>query len=201
MILPDSLFFSSSSRSAIKKAFSQLLEEKNLQDITIKQLTDLADIHRATFYSHYEDIFDLYHEFENDIFENLTSIFENQSLTSYQSFYNALFDYIQDNPMIAKAFFLNTTGSLHSPLLQNLMDYFVAACKNAWLEEGGITKISAEMEYFAHYRVYGIIAVIRHWIDSACSMPLDELKKLIASLDADVDSFMMDYDKAPLSKP
>lgn len=177
-------------RTAIKKAFSYLLEEKALHDITIKELTDLADIHRATFYSHYEDIYDLYRDFEHDIFEKLTFIFEDPSLTSYQSFYNALLDYMQDNPTLTKVLFLNPNETLDSPLLQNLMDYLVTACMNVWVEECDITEVPEKLEYFAYYRVHGIIAMMKHWVNSGYSMPLEELKKLVAGLDADVDSYM-----------
>ena len=37
--------------SAIKEAFISLLKEKRFETITVKELTDRADIHRATFYS------------------------------------------------------------------------------------------------------------------------------------------------------
>lgn len=103
---------------ALKKAFAALLNQKPLKNITVKELTDLADIHRATFYTHYEDVLDLYRDFESDIFENLTHIFEDPSLSSYQSFYNALLDYVQDNPIIAKVLFLNSDETFASPLLQ-----------------------------------------------------------------------------------
>lgn len=176
---------------ALKKAFAALLNQKPLKNITVKELTDLADIHRATFYTHYEDVLDLYRDFENDIFENLTHIFEDPSLSSYQSFYNALLDYVQDNPIIAKILFSNSDETFSSPLLQKLLDYLITACKKVWSEENNLTEITTELEYFAHYRIHGIIAIIRHWICCDYSMPLDELKILIAKLDATVDSLML----------
>lgn len=43
----------------IRKAFTELLAEKPLQSISIKELCDHAGIHRSTFYTHYKDIYDL----------------------------------------------------------------------------------------------------------------------------------------------
>lgn len=46
-------------RAAIKEAFLALRSEKPLEKITIKELCRLAQINKSTFYSHYDDIFDL----------------------------------------------------------------------------------------------------------------------------------------------
>ena len=43
---------------AIKSAFAKLLLEKDITDITIKELCDNADINKSTFYLHYKDIYD-----------------------------------------------------------------------------------------------------------------------------------------------
>lgn len=43
----------------IRKAFTELLREKPVQNITVKELCQTAGINRGTFYSHYTDIYDL----------------------------------------------------------------------------------------------------------------------------------------------
>ncbi len=42
-------------KSAIKHAFIQLLKEQNIENITVQDIADKADINRGTFYLHYED--------------------------------------------------------------------------------------------------------------------------------------------------
>lgn len=42
-------------RSALNKAFTELLEEKNFEEITVVELCDRAMIRRTTFYKHYTD--------------------------------------------------------------------------------------------------------------------------------------------------
>ena len=46
-------------RSAIRGAFLELLAQKPLEKISVKELTALAQVSKATFYLHYKDIFDL----------------------------------------------------------------------------------------------------------------------------------------------
>lgn len=180
-------------QTAIKKALAILLKEKPVHEITITELTSLADIHRATFYSHYEDILDLYRDFENDLFKDLTSIFENQALTSYQAFYSALLDYINENPLLLKAAFSNYEAAVQTSLFQDVVEYLISACKQAWILENNLTEITPQMNFFAHYRVHGIIALIGHWINSNYSLPLDEVKKMISELDKNVDAFILNY--------
>jgi len=53
--------------AAIKKAFIEMIMEMNPADITIKELTDRAQIHRKTFYLHYTCIEALFEDMIQDI--------------------------------------------------------------------------------------------------------------------------------------
>ncbi|MDN6843038.1 MAG: TetR/AcrR family transcriptional regulator, partial [Staphylococcus equorum] len=53
-------------KTAIKNAFIQLLEEKDLEKITIQNITQLADVNRGTFYLHYEDKYILLSDMEDE---------------------------------------------------------------------------------------------------------------------------------------
>ena len=58
-------------RSAIREALSEMLAVKPLGKITVQELIDRANICRTTFYAHYEDIYDLLSEVENDILSEI----------------------------------------------------------------------------------------------------------------------------------
>lgn len=49
-------------KRAIYNALMELLKKKNLENITVLELTEAAEINKSTFYLHYSDIFDLYQE-------------------------------------------------------------------------------------------------------------------------------------------
>lgn len=59
------------SRNMIKKAFIELLEEKNISDISVVDIVNRADISRNTFYAHYDDVFSVLEELENDFIGKL----------------------------------------------------------------------------------------------------------------------------------
>ena len=46
-------------KRAIKNAFLMLRAQKPIEKITIRELAALAEISKATFYLHYQDIYDL----------------------------------------------------------------------------------------------------------------------------------------------
>ena len=58
----------------IKEAMIELLEEKPLHKIKVKELCEKAGINRATFYNNFEDIYNLYEKLENDFFENYEKV-------------------------------------------------------------------------------------------------------------------------------
>lgn len=51
----------------IKNAFIELRSKKPLEKITVKELCVLACINKSTFYSHYEDIYDLSDHMEAEV--------------------------------------------------------------------------------------------------------------------------------------
>ena len=58
-------------RKSIVNAFLELRVKKPIEKISIKELAELACINKATFYSHYHDIYDLSEQLENEV---ITSI-------------------------------------------------------------------------------------------------------------------------------
>ena len=58
-------------RSAIRVALTEMLAVKPIGKITVQELIDRANICRTTFYAHYEDIYDLLSEVENDILSEI----------------------------------------------------------------------------------------------------------------------------------
>ena len=58
-------------KTNIINAFLELCAKKPPERITVKELADLAEINKATFYLHYKDIYDLLETLENDLFERV----------------------------------------------------------------------------------------------------------------------------------
>lgn len=59
----------------IQQTFIQLLKEKPLHTISVRELCTRAGINRSTFYHHYLDIYDLKQKIEDELYESFTQAF------------------------------------------------------------------------------------------------------------------------------
>lgn len=64
------------SRTAIRSAFTALLNEKPLDKITVTDVVQRADINRSTFYAHYPDIRGLLEEIWGEILSQIPTLME-----------------------------------------------------------------------------------------------------------------------------
>ncbi len=58
-------------KNVIQEVFLNLLEKKNIEKITVKEICEKAEINRATFYKYYDNAFDLLAKLENEVLEKL----------------------------------------------------------------------------------------------------------------------------------
>lgn len=61
-------------KKLIRKGLAELAKEKSINKITVKELTDLIEINRGTFYLHYKDIYDLVESIENSLYDEFNEI-------------------------------------------------------------------------------------------------------------------------------
>jgi AcrR family transcriptional regulator len=61
-------------KSAIKKALLELIQEKNYPDITVSEITERGNIGRSTLYKHYQSKANVLVDIHKDMFENLLSM-------------------------------------------------------------------------------------------------------------------------------
>ena len=72
-------------------------EKKELGKITVSELVKRADINRGTFYAHYDDIYSVAEDYENELIDQF---FDNAKLlnsTNYEQFIDSFFTYIKEN--------------------------------------------------------------------------------------------------------
>lgn len=58
-------------KKSIAEAFLRLREKKPLEKITVRELSEMAFINKATFYTHYKDIYDLSDTLENECLQSI----------------------------------------------------------------------------------------------------------------------------------
>ena len=58
-------------KRSIANAFLELRKQKSIEKITVKELSELAFINKATFYTHYHDIYDLSDQLEDEFMDSV----------------------------------------------------------------------------------------------------------------------------------
>ena len=70
-------------KKEIKETFISLLEEKNFEKISVRDLTERAGINRGTFYLHYLDKYDLLDKLEGELFAKIQAIIDELPFTNH----------------------------------------------------------------------------------------------------------------------
>ena len=64
-------------KKLIKRTMIELMQEKEVQNITVTDICNRADLNRGTFYTYHQDVFSLVSEIENEILDEVTQILDN----------------------------------------------------------------------------------------------------------------------------
>lgn len=107
-------------KCAIRNAFLQLRSKKPLEKITVKELSTLANINKATFYLHYHDIYDLSETLERDVVKNCLDGIEHPEniFRDNRSFVNELTQTFIANEQLIKILFEGNRSSSFMDLFE-----------------------------------------------------------------------------------
>ena len=85
----------------IRAAFVELLgEKKNMETITVGELAERADIAKSTFYNHYDDVYAVAEEFENELIAKLSAVLDEIELersTEFESCFRKVIEFLKEN--------------------------------------------------------------------------------------------------------
>ncbi len=149
-------------KKVIKDNFLNLLEKKDISNITVKELCEISDINRGTFYRYYMDIYDLLRTIEQEFIEevkNSSSILEIEKHSVY-SFTKEILSIFENNKKLVKIFF-NTDREVL--FLDEVLEVVYDKCINRWknlhpeIDED-------ELENAVVFIFNGALGVINYWI-------------------------------------
>lgn len=100
--------------TAIRNSFIQLRSQKPLEKITVKELTEAAVVSKATFYLHYQDVYDLSTAMQNEIIESVFNNIEHPEyiLVNTSEFTRELFNAFMANLTLIEILFSGTQFSI-----------------------------------------------------------------------------------------
>ena len=173
-------------QKALRESLAALMLEKELGRISVRELADAADVHRATFYAHYKDIYDLYEQLENAVLEEFSELIR-QTPSSYEKLFEAIVDYVQDHTKICRMLLRpHAPGHFHDRFSRLLEESYLTD----WLAETGETEITEEWRFFAHYHIQGCLAIVNRWADRHYVDPKGRIMDLFLRASRNFDELM-----------
>lgn len=166
-------------RMLIRDALLKLLQEKPLQQISVRELCALASINRGTFYTHYRDIYDLMNQIEESMFEEFQIILE-PMMHEVQSIdlidmITQIFTYVQANADLC----LVTLGSYGD---KKLLYRLVALGKEACLRSYCSLNPKADkrrIEYYYTFISSGCIGILEQWLKEGMRLTPQQLAAIV----------------------
>ena len=165
-------------KKLLTQALTQLLQEKQINEITVKELTDLADMNRGTFYLYYKDMFDMLEKIEDGMFEALdeiVSLHEHGDVSQQtKPILLDLFHFIEENQEMCRVL-LSPHGDMN--FLHRLNEVVREKCLKAWPD---IRKEKGEADFDYHYSfvVFGCAGIIRAWVNRNCPESAEKMAEM-----------------------
>lgn len=110
-------------KKAIKEAFAELMHEKcELSNITVKELVNRAGITRSSFYTHYDNIYEVAGDIQNETMEVLQKNIE--ELKNTDDFYHCLDDitaYLKENEYIYSMILSSPSAIIYADRIVKLL--------------------------------------------------------------------------------
>lgn len=166
-------------RMQLRAGLIQLLQTKNIKDITVRELTDLLDINRSTFYLHCRDIHDLLDQIVAELSEELNNILDEYRPTasgqSLQPMFTRLFRFVEENRDICRVL-LSPQGDM--AFLQNLKDTLRERAR----QHMGALYPSSKMldfELYISFTISGVLGVVQNWLSNSLTASPEEMAQLV----------------------
>lgn len=186
-------------KKAIKKVFIKLMSEKNIREITIKEIADAADINRKTFYTHYADVNAVLDEIENDITGELDKI-----LASYDIMKNRYNPYLIFKELTN---IINADVDFYKHLVQStsnskLLEKIKKMLKNKIIDiiQNEINMKKEVLSYAIEFVASGTLSIYEEWFNSEREISLEEVSEIAGVLAFDGINSIIDRKKQIFQK-
>ena len=94
------------SQYKIQKVFMELIQTKEINEITVSDICKVANLNRSTFYSNYIDIYDLADKIKEELFQDVLNLYPNEIKEKKHSYnFLNLLNHIKDNQLFYKTYF------------------------------------------------------------------------------------------------
>ena len=110
----------------IRDAFLELRKKHSLDEIKVNALCEKAMVNKTTFYNHYQDIYQLSEELENEVVENFLNNFQDidMMLTDSHRFINGMHKVVESENDMLRIVFKDKMDELIERMEKRIQNYY-----------------------------------------------------------------------------
>lgn len=153
----------------IEKAFLELLQTKELHEITVSDICKCCELNRSTFYANFVDIYDLADKVREHLEEDVNQLYEQEKTQNFNSNdYLKLFRHIRDNQLFYRTYFKLGYDN------QYQIQYFD-------VHQAEQHFANRYIDYHIEFFRSGFNAVVKKWLAGGCKETPEEMEEIIRS--------------------
>ncbi len=165
-------------RRQLRECLITLLKEKKVQDITVRELTDMADLNRGTFYLHYKDVFDLLEKTEAELQEDFNQLVCKHDAVDLKQrpsvIFNEIYSLVYDNADLIEIL-QGENGDLN--FVNRQKQLIRENCLKDWMEVFRSGNAAAFDAFFS-FIVSGCIGLVQYWLQTGLKETPEQMAKL-----------------------
>ena len=166
-------------KMVLRDSLMELMKTHSILSITIKDICELADISRSTFYAHYRDQYDLLRKIEEETlayFEDMLNKYRDiKSREETRRMVEEMLTYIANNSNSIQVL-LSENGDID--FQKKMFQHFTGHTQiKRYISEK--QKDDELKNYFSVFMVHGSIGMVQHWLKNDPSMPVPKLARML----------------------
>lgn len=164
-------------KALLRESLLELMNEKPLSKITIKEICENADINRTTFYTHYADQYALCTEIENDTILKTNEYLEKVSKDKTKvDLLTDFLIYIKKNSHLLRALLLSGNDNTFK------FRFFEISVLKLMESDSHSDFSENDKDYTFRYIFQGALSVVERWIENDFDKSPAEMSTLIIAL-------------------
>lgn len=165
-------------KKSLRDSLFKLLEEKNISQITVTELTKLADVNRSTFYLYYNDIFDMMDKIQKEIYSVFVSTvvecaekFENES--DFVKYCAGFLDFCKENYSVCRFITRNDCNN-------QLADKIKLAVRSVVPDSAKTFDPRDPRYYLTTFALSGMLGTILEWMNDGMVISSQDMARFLS---------------------
>ena len=168
-------------KKLLRDSLFALLQEKSINEITVTELTEVADINRATFYFYYTDIFDMLNQIQNEAYELFEDVLQGaedcaDTPEAFVKYVENILTFCKQNTAIAR--FVITREYTNNKVLtkiKKLLAKNVPVAKEQYTHED-------PRRFILNFALNALTGTVVDWMDDWMTIPPSIMAEFIAEM-------------------